>query len=72
MLASTSRFKIIKRHETDLKWIKSLKMPFSLGLNDNIYQGGNIPKMSDFDIFFLLECRKRKTRSHGVRSQEKW
>ena len=23
--------------------------------------------MPDFDVFSLLECRKRKTRSHGIR-----
>ena len=64
---STARFKIIKRHETELKWIKSLQTPFPLGYNDNIYHEGIISKMPDFDIFLLLECRKRKTRSHGTR-----
>ena len=64
---STARFKIIKRHETELKWIKSLQTPFPLGFNDNIYHEGNISKMPDFDIFSLLECRKRKTRSHSTR-----
>ena len=28
---SSSRFKIIKRHETELKWIKLLQTPFPLG-----------------------------------------
>ena len=33
----TQRFKIIKRHETELKWIKLLQTPFPLGgFNDNI------------------------------------
>ena len=58
---STARFKIIKRHKTELKWIKSLQTPFPLGFNDNIYHEGNISKMPEFDIFSLLECRKRKT-----------
>ena len=40
-----------------------------LGLNDNIYQVGNISKMPDFDVFSLLEIRKRKPRSHGKRQQ---
>ena len=64
---STARFEIIKRHETELKWIKSLQTPFPLRFNDKIYHEGNISIMSDFDIFSLLECRKRKTRSHGTR-----
>ena len=67
---STPRFKIIKRHGTELKWIQLLQTPFPLSLNGNIYHEGNISKMSDFDIFSLLECRKRKTRSHGFR--KKW
>ena len=25
----------------------------------------NICKMQDCDVFFLLECKKRKSRSHG-------
>ena len=36
-----------------------------LGFDDNIYQEGNISKMPDFDVFSLLEIRKRKCRSHG-------
>ena len=39
---STERYKNIFRHETELKWIKSLKTPFPLGFNDNIYHEGNI------------------------------
>ena len=66
---SSSRFKIIKRHETELKWIKLLQTPFPLGFNDNIYHEGNIYKMSDFDVFSLLENRKRKSRSHGIRKK---
>ena len=64
---SSSRFKIIKRHETELKWIKSLEIPFPLGFNDNIYHEGNISKMPDFDVFSLLEIQKRKSRSHCIR-----
>ena len=58
---SSSRFKIIKRHETELKWIKFLQTPFPLGFNDNIYHEGNISKMPDFDVFSPLEIRKRKS-----------
>ena len=51
---STSRFKIIKRHETELKWIKLLQTPYPLGFNDNIYHEGNLSKMPDFDVFFFV------------------
>ena len=64
---STSRFKIIKRHETELKWIKLLQTPYPLGFNDNIYYEGNLSKMPDFDVFSLLEFRKRTARSHGIK-----
>ena len=64
---STSRFKIIKRHETELKWIKLLQTPYPLGLNDNIYHEGNLSKMPDFDVFYLLEFRKRTARSHEIK-----
>ena len=47
---STSRFKIIKRHER----IKVLQTPYPLGFNDNKYHEGNILKMPDFDVFSLL------------------
>ena len=63
---SSSRFKSIKRHETELKWITLLQIPSPLGSNDNIYEG-NISKMPDFDVFSVLEIRKRKYRSHGIR-----
>ena len=66
---SSSRFKIIKRHETELKWIKLLQTPFPLGFNDNICHEGNISKMPNFDVFSLLEIRKRKSRSHGIRKK---
>ena len=69
---STHRFKIIKRHETELMWIKLLQTPFPLGFNDNIYHEGNISKMPDFDVSSLLECRKRKTRSHMSGIRKKW
>ena len=66
---SSSRFKIIKRHETELKCIKLLQTPFPLEFNDNIYHESNISKMPDFDVFSLLEIRKRKSRSHGLRKK---
>ena len=34
---STKKYKIIKEHETELKWIKLLQTPYPLGFNGNIY-----------------------------------
>ena len=64
---STERYKNIFRHETELKWIKLLQTPFPLGFNDNIYHQGNISKMHDFDVFSLLDIRRRNRRFHGKR-----
>ena len=55
---ASSRLKNIKRHETELKWIKFLQSHFPSGFNDNIYHEGNISKMPDFAVFSLLECKK--------------
>ena len=66
---SSVRFNTIKRFETELKWIKLLQCASPLGFNDNIYQEGNISKMPDFDVFSLLEIRKRKRISHGKRQK---
>ena len=66
---SSVRFSTIKRFESELKWIKLLQSASPLGFNDNIYQEGNISKMPDFDVFSLLEIRKRKRRSHGKRQK---
>ena len=62
-------FNTIKRFETELKWIKLLQFASPVGFNENIYQEGNISKMPDFDVFSLLEIRKRKRRSHGKRQK---
>lgn len=63
---SSARFNNI---ETELKWIKILQSASPLGFNDNIYYEGNISKMPDFDVFSLLEFRKRKSRSHDIRQK---
>ena len=47
-----------------------MQSSFPLGLNDNIYHEGNISKMPDFDVFSVLECKKRKSRSHGKRKND--
>ena len=54
-----------------LKELVKLKLqtPFPLGFNDNFYHEGNISKMPHFDVFSLLEIRKRKSRSHGIRQK---
>ena len=64
---STERYKNIFRHETELRWIKLLQTPFPLGFNDNIYHQGNISKMPDFDVFSLLDIRRRNRRCRGKR-----
>ena len=66
---SSLRFKIIKRHETELKCIKLLQTRFPLGFGDNIYHEGKVSKMPDFGVFSLLEVRERKSRSHGIRKK---
>ena len=66
---SSVRFNTAKRLETELKWIKLLQSASPLGFNDNIYQEGNISKMPAFDVFSLLEIRKRKRRSHRKRQK---
>ena len=63
----TKSFKAKARFMAELNWIRNLQSPFPLGLNDNIYQTGNISKDPSIDIFNILSIRKRKTRSHGKR-----
>jgi hypothetical protein len=64
---ATSSFKSKARFIAELKWIRNLQTPFPLGLNDNIYQSGNISKEPSIDIFSIYSTRKRKSRSHGIR-----
>ena len=63
----TKRFKVQARLMAELNWIKLLQTPYPLGLNDNIYQEGNISKNPDIDVFNILSITKRKRRSHGRR-----
>lgn len=65
--SDTNSFKIKARHIAELKWIKRLQTPYPLGLNDNIYQIGNISNSPSIDIFDICSLRKRKSRSHGRR-----
>lgn len=51
----------------EFDWIKKLQTPFPIGLNDNLFQFGNISRNSEFDIFSIFHLRKRKSRSHGKR-----
>jgi hypothetical protein len=64
---ASASFKVKVRHLAELKWIKNLQTPFPLGLNDNIFQQGSISKDPSIDTFSVLNIRKRKSRSHGVR-----
>ena len=64
---SAERYKNIFRHETELKWIKLLQTPFPLRFNNNIYHQGNISKMPGFDVFSLLDIRRRNRRARGKR-----
>lgn len=63
----SNSFRIKARHIAEYKWIKRLQTPFPLGLNDNIYQQGNISRDSSIDIFSIISISKRKSRSHGRR-----
>ena len=51
---SLTRLKNIKRHETELKWIKFLQSFFPLGFKVNINHEGNISKMPDLMFFFCF------------------
>ena len=64
---TTSRFKIIKINETELKRINLLQTPYPLGFNDNIYHDGNLSKMPYFDVFSLLESCKQTARSYRIK-----
>ena len=57
-----------RRLSAELNWIKRLQTPYPLGLNDQIYQQGNISSIrSNINIFSLKPEVGRKRRSHGVR-----
>ena len=64
-----SRFKVTKRHETELKLTKLLQTLFPLEFKDSIYHEGIISKMPDCDVFSLLKIRKRKSRLHCLRKK---
>ena len=44
-----------------------MQTPYPPGFNDHIYHEGNLSTMPDFDVFSLLEFRKRTARSHGIK-----
>ena len=57
-----------RRLSAELNWIKRLQTPYPLGLNDQIYQQGNLSSIrSNINIFSLKPEVRRKRRSHGVR-----
>ena len=57
---SSTRLKNIKRHETELKWIKFLQSPFPLGFNDKIFHEDIISKMPDFGVFLFWNVKNVK------------
>lgn len=65
---ATKRLRVQARQMAELEWIKKLQTPYPLGLNDNIYQQGNISNNPDIDIFSILSLKRRKRRSHGRRT----
>ena len=57
-----------RRLSADLNWKKRLQTPYPLGLNDQIYQQGNISSVrSNINFFSLKPDVRKKRRSHGVR-----
>ena len=64
---TTRSFKCKARFIAELNWIKKLQTPYPLGLNDNIYQSGNISKDPHIDVFSIFSIKKRRSRSHGKR-----
>ena len=55
---SSTRLKNIKRHETELKWIKLLQSPFPLGFNDNIYSTTKETHQSLRKAFMEIRIKK--------------
>ena len=55
------------RHETELKWIKFLQSPLPLGLIIIYTMNVMFLKCLILMGFFLLEIKKRKSRSRGKR-----
>ena len=57
-----------RRLSAKLNLIKRLQTPYPLGLNDHIYQQGNIsPVRSNINVFSIKPDVRRKRRSYGVR-----
>ena len=57
-----------RRLAAELHWLKQLQTPYPLGLNDQIYQQGNISNNNtNMDVFSLKPDVKRRHRSHGRR-----
>ena len=50
----------------ELDWIRKLQTPFPLGLNDSIYQSGNISKNPDIDVFSIFFLLGNVNRDHTV------
>lgn len=63
----TAHYETKARCISEMDWIKSLQTAYPLGLNDNMYQAGNISKDSAINAFKYINKRTRNKRSHGKR-----
>ena len=57
---SSTRLKSIKRHETELNWIKFLQSPFPLGFNDNIFYDVTFLKCQILMFFLFWNVKNLK------------
>ena len=64
---SSTRLENIKRHGTELRWIRFLQSPFPLGFDGGVCCEGNISGVPGFGVFSVLECGRRKSGSRGGR-----
>jgi hypothetical protein len=64
---TSDNYKTKARCIAELEWIKNLQTAHPLGLNDNIYNKGNISKDISINAFSYCNKRIRNKRSHGTR-----
>ena len=50
----------------NLNGLSVYKYLFPLEFNDNFYHEGNISKMLDFDVFSLLEIKKKRKKIYPM------
>ena len=64
---TSDNYKTKARCTAEFEWIKNLQTAYPLGLNDNIYNKGNISKDNSINAFLYCNKRIRNKRSHGTR-----